>query len=306
MKRTLFGILPLLLLLTGCLEFEEQTLTYSYDAKADTLRIFQDYHGIFGGDSKGELSNDELDQLKSVLTTQRTFFFCNWIFELNLPLFREELDKLKTSEGRKESKLSDANAAKAEQLLNLLLENVRVENGDFYLDAKGRLCGVQKVTLTRVSKIIAAGNACFPVFLKGEAENDGVSAEEKALYLKSAARGGEFVRLEGDRLSFRFPLLRAEYEKSFAPGSTDAKQLAEFKRCGGRVSFADDELALSIGSPAETQTTLTLSFSGEEKPYEPNAIAAVKKQAAIREKFDPQAAAKEFLGQAGSSGGKGK
>ena len=44
---------------------------------------------------------------------------------------------------------------------------------------------------------------------------------------------------------------------------------------------------------------LTYSFS--EKPYEPNAFAAVEKHTAIRQKLDPQAVAKEFLGQAGGS-----
>src|SRR5438477_5063230 len=47
-----------LALFTGCLEFEQQTLTYRYDAKTDTLRIFQSYQGIFGADAKDGLSQD--------------------------------------------------------------------------------------------------------------------------------------------------------------------------------------------------------------------------------------------------------
>ena len=76
-----------LALFTGCLEFEQQTLTYRYDAKTDTLRIFQSYQGIFGADAKDGLSQDELAQLDSVLTGQRTFFFANWIFELESERF---------------------------------------------------------------------------------------------------------------------------------------------------------------------------------------------------------------------------
>src|SRR5262245_49230124 len=70
-------------LVTGCLEFEQQTLTYRYDAKTDTLRIFQSYQGIFGADGNDGLSKDELEQLNSVLTGQRTFFFSNWVWEFN-------------------------------------------------------------------------------------------------------------------------------------------------------------------------------------------------------------------------------
>src|SRR5919198_2743031 len=81
-----FPLLPLALL-TGCLEFGKQTMSYHYDKATDTLRIFQDYHGIFGEDAKGKpgegLSAEEQEQLESVLKGQRTFFFSNWIFEYN-------------------------------------------------------------------------------------------------------------------------------------------------------------------------------------------------------------------------------
>ena len=43
-----------LALLTGCLEFERQTLTYRYDAKTDKLRIFHSYQGIFGADIESD------------------------------------------------------------------------------------------------------------------------------------------------------------------------------------------------------------------------------------------------------------
>src|SRR5881409_2309150 len=48
-----------LALFSGCLEFEQQTLTYRYDAKTDTLRIFQSYQGIFGADAKDRLSQKQ-------------------------------------------------------------------------------------------------------------------------------------------------------------------------------------------------------------------------------------------------------
>jgi len=62
----LFVLLPILWL-TGCLEFEDQTLTYRYDASTDTLRIFQDYHGIFGADDTAKVTDAEMEQLDSVL-----------------------------------------------------------------------------------------------------------------------------------------------------------------------------------------------------------------------------------------------
>src|SRR5262245_53638118 len=181
-----------LALLTGCLEFEQQTLTYRYDTKTDTLRIFQSYQGIFGGDGNNGLSKDELEQLNSVLTGQRTFFFANWIWEFNRDALRETVDKLKQPDAQQELKLDPAGLARAETLLKVVLDNVTVENGPFYFDQHGKLCGVQQVTLKQCSKIIAAANPAVRDYLKIEAAKDDTSAENRSLYLKSAERQREY------------------------------------------------------------------------------------------------------------------
>ncbi|MBG87739.1 MAG: hypothetical protein CMO80_12660 [Verrucomicrobiales bacterium] len=72
-------------MLAGCIEWDHQEVRYRYDAKADRLRIFQNYEGIYGADKKDSLSSSERSQLKSVLAGGRTFFFANWIVEINLP-----------------------------------------------------------------------------------------------------------------------------------------------------------------------------------------------------------------------------
>jgi hypothetical protein len=74
MKRSFAFVFVPLFLLAGCIEFERQSVTYAYDAPTDTLKIFQNYHGIFGGDATNSLSKEELNQLDSVLNSQRTFF----------------------------------------------------------------------------------------------------------------------------------------------------------------------------------------------------------------------------------------
>jgi len=97
MTKRLFPLFSVacLALFTGCLDFEQQTLTYRYDAKTDTLRIFQSYQGIFGEDTNDGLSPDEIEQLDSVLSGQRTFFFANWIWEYNHDELRQTMDELK-------------------------------------------------------------------------------------------------------------------------------------------------------------------------------------------------------------------
>ena len=102
-KKTLhrFGLLLLACAISGCVEFQEQTMSYRYDKAADELRIFQDYRGIFGGGDGAdslpgtELSAREQGELESVLEGQHTFFFANWIFEYDreaMETLREKLD----------------------------------------------------------------------------------------------------------------------------------------------------------------------------------------------------------------------
>ena len=286
-------LLACLVLLTGCLEFEQQTLTYRYDAKTDMLRIFQVYKGIFGADGNDGLSKDELEQVDSVLTGQRTFFFSNWIWEFNRNALRETMDELKKPSAQQESKMEPAALVRAETLLNLVLENVSVENGPFYLDQQGKLCGVQRVTVKQCSKIIAAANPVIRDYLKVEAAKDDTSAENRSLYLKSAERQREYIKIDGNQFRLTLPFPRQDYEKTFGPNASDTRMIEQFKRCGGKISFAKDELSLIAGEPTNTTASVTLSDS--TKPYVPNALETVKKRASIELQFDAEAAAKRFV-----------
>jgi len=70
----------------------------------------------------------------------------------------------------------------------------------------------------------------------------------------------------------------------------DAEQIVQFKRCGGKIAFANDELTLIAGEPMNKTTTITLPVSG--KPSVPNAL---KKPASIQRQFDAEPAAKTFV-----------
>ena len=286
----LFVLLPMLWL-TGCLEFEDQTLTYRYDASTDTLRIFQDYHGIFGADDTTKLTDPEVEQLDSVLKGQRTFFFANWILEYNREQLREALEELKDPQKRKE--MTETASARFEKLLTLAVDNVRVENNGFYFDAKGRLCGNQKVTVTRVTKLIAAGNDALREMIKAEAGKQETSADDKAVLLKAEAGPGDFIQLQGTALTVRVPMTPREYAEMMDPGSSDARLLTEFRRQGGRITITNDLVTFGLGAPTNTVTALTLPMA--KKPYVPNAVDSVRKRAGILEKFDASLAARAFL-----------
>ena len=288
-----------LLWLAGCLEFEDQTLTYRYDAKTDTLRIFQDYHGIYGAKDKSQLEEEEITQLDSVLKGQRTFFFNNWVSEFDKERLKELLGELKDPVKRKEGNEPEAVLVANEKLLMLAIDNVSVVNGRFYVDAKGRLSATQRVTVTQVSRLIAAGNVAISAALKTEAAKDSTSSEDKVSILKALQGPADFIRLEGNVLTVHFPMSRGAFDKTLTDEDSGARQWREFKRQGGKVSYANGQGTWAFGSPTDTATILTLPvFVG---PYVTNAVAEVRKRAGIVEKFDASAAAKEFVNSSAAS-----
>ena len=167
-------LLALAAMLAGCIEFDRQTVTYEHDAQADTLRIHQTYHGLYGADDVTKLTDTERDQLADVMRGQRTFFFANWIFELNV----ERLQTTLAESGVPETNsLKEAQRRATTNLVALLIANVRVENGNFYADDQGRPCGTQRVTLRQVSKLIEAGNAVIRRGLEVELKDQTTPAE---------------------------------------------------------------------------------------------------------------------------------
>ena len=59
-------------------------------------------------------------------------------------------------------------AGPAIRLLQMPLKNIHGENGIFFLNAKGRLCATQRVTLTNVSEILQATNAVLREYAKDQ------------------------------------------------------------------------------------------------------------------------------------------
>ena len=291
-KVRVFLTLLGLALLAGCIEFKSQTLTYTHDTTTDTLRIFQDYHGIFGGDNPKELTSAEAEQLDSVLNSQRTFFFGNWISEISHNQLRDRLDKLASPEMQKENEneLDPPAREHLEQLITLLLENSHMQNGTFFMDKEGKLAAVQHVTISNVSKLISVGNMVIRDAYKTEARNSKTQAEERKLYEKSSESQQDYIKLEGNRLTVRLPLTRTHYEEHM---SHAADELDEFKKNGGSTVFTNDEVVITIGRPTDKLTRLTMSVS--DKPFTTNLLNVVKGRSLLKPKFEPEGEAQRFL-----------
>ncbi|MGV3756770.1 MAG: hypothetical protein ACO1QS_15410 [Verrucomicrobiota bacterium] len=295
-KIALIFSFALLVLLCGCLQFEEQSMSYRYDEKTDTLYIFQEYRGISAGQGEG-LSEDEIRQLESVIKTERTFFFANWITEFDREALREHRNELKNPPADKKSELSEEERKLVLELLDLALANVKVENGPFYFDAEKRLCGVQKVTVKKVSELIRNANKVIPIVIKDSAKDE-EDAADKAVLVKMLEKRREFIWLEKNTLNWVWPMTKADHEKNFGAGGEAQLAVEAFKRSGGSIEFKEDEVHFRIGTLTDRITTLAMPVAKAEKDYKgykPNAVEEVKKRAVILEKFDVEAARKEFL-----------
>ena len=289
--------------LTGCIEFERQTVSYRYDAKSDTIRFFQHYQGIFGASNTDELSDEEQSQLNSVLTTERTFFFSNWVFEFNRETIREWLAELKTPEGLEKFKGDVAALPRLEKLLKLVLDSVRVENVGFHIGDGGKLCGAQRVTMKNASQIITAANEVIRDAYKQVAAKPETAVEERAILEKSVARQQAYIALDGNRLRVRLPVTRTDYDREFSPDAKPSKQVGELVQSGGSLAFDNNELIATFGGVKDDVTTLTLSMS--EKQYVSNLLEVVKRKPGLKGAFDVKAAVAEFLAAPKSEGKKG-
>lgn len=283
----------------GCIEFVSQTLTFRYDAAADTLLIHQQYHGIFGGQEKTEkLDAKEQGELRAVVADETTYFFANWILELSVANLRRAAAEPIVADA---AKTPESLAAERElaTLAGLLAENVRVGSGPFFRDASGRLCAVQRVTVGRFSRVLAQVNVVLRASAKAAALDPKQGAAARALLAKLADPASEFFVAGSGQLGLRVPDCTAELAAFRAALSeNEAKEFAQseaaFAAMGGRRETRDGLTVCTLGRAADPQTAVAHGVS--EKPYVPNAEAYAQAQFGIATAFDPVADLHAFFG----------
>jgi hypothetical protein len=284
----------LLCFMTGCLEFERQTMSFRHDSDTDTLYIFQDYPGIFGEEDPVSLTEAEMDQMASVMQGERTFFFNNWITEYNRKLLTE---KQQTPKGELDA--DEAYEASIRALLEAALANVKVENVGFYLNRQNQLCGAQRVTVKNISKVLAALNKVLLFVARDEAGKDDKSEVQKKLLLKFAESSQKALRLDGNRLEIRWPATAEDCGKF----KDQTPQGRAFRESGGEVNHTDGMIILTLGKKDAKSVSLTMPFS--DKPYSDNSLIEATKYG-VMEWYDAIGAAKTFLEGAASMGGRRK
>ncbi|HET9217794.1 MAG TPA: hypothetical protein VFR18_12490, partial [Terriglobia bacterium] len=244
--------------LCGCIDFDDQVLTYTHDVSTDRLLVYKDYHGIRGSDSDG-LSEWEEEQLLSSWMEPRIFLFENWP-SLSLDELREGLAKPLPSG---ESELDHVFETAYRKLVATVVASTHISNGPFYYDDAGRLSGVQRVTFHNLTELITLVNDSIRAnYAKGAADatNDG---ETRSRLTRAAADPRPFVLLDGNRITARLSRSKDEYLRDL-----DEPVFQMLLESGMKMTFADGITTLTIGHVESGKTKLLFGQHREDRPMD--------------------------------------
>lgn len=202
MRRTfpVYCLLLSTLILAGCVDFEEQTLSYRYDRENDRLLIFQLYRGIHADKGMEGPTEEEKEELHSVMHGERTFFFSNWLMEYDRSVWEDTLRKVPEKQEERPDALKPLHQAGL-HFFERLLESVAVVNGAFFLCEDGRLCGYQFAKLSNASALVSLANALITQeYLADPLDKLTPGNQER---VRAFAQTGAWLSLEDARLRIR-------------------------------------------------------------------------------------------------------
>lgn len=284
MMITRLALVLVVLFLSSCIDFTGQTVTFRYDAQADRLYIFQLFEGIHGDDDGTELSSREIEQLESVIKGQRTFFFDNNFIEFDRADIEASVKNL-------EAKKQKTEAVKLELAVKkLVVANVNIQSGEFFLNQRNQLSGYQYITVDHFSALLEAINRVI--------NHEVVNAKVFGKYKVSQAHlekvvAGEFVwiKMKGNRLIVTLPISYADYlnekmemaarlreplEKEFATAKSIQKSIQwsfypyiALIENDIQISYDNNAVTVAVGHPESRETPFYMRRAGT---YNPNAV----------------------------------
>ncbi|MCB9884296.1 MAG: hypothetical protein H6838_02325 [Planctomycetes bacterium] len=260
MKRHLLPVLlPLLFLLSGCLEFDAQDVVIHHDAANDRVDVLLIYRGLIaeGDPSDGNQIKEALGDLDKCLATGEFAFWCNWPFKVDPTL-------------------------EPKGLRQDLLQHLEVENGGLFTDPLGKLCGYQFVRIVKATEFFAKLDNALQVALQAgllagfpddKGPNHKVDADTRD-YVKEFLREKEkMIVAAPGHLELRLPCSAADHRwlkgrleryalLNAAREMVRREGVAELRASGGsvlRTSVADESVALA-GPDVEKSLAKAPSF----------------------------------------------
>jgi hypothetical protein len=277
-------------LLSGCVEFEHQVLTYS--VVDNELIIFQEYHGIYGEapeksddkktqKKKTDLTDAEKQEIHSIIYGERTFFFNNWITEYHRAELLEEVTRLEHP--GKQLSASDKQQRRIWlPLIKLLLASVSVSNGEFYFDSRRRLSGYQVVRVKNVNQLVAQANHSISMAILEEKTDPDADDQERKLLARQKAlaeAGHNWIEVNGNLINVSFPAS----QKEFLEAESEAKAYSSISSRALAVAYREGLMAISIGHPGDEPVIISKQLPG---PYTTNAVNHIMSEYGINETLD--------------------
>ena len=204
LRLALAALLPCLM--TGCLEFEKQTVYVAFPKDRDEVDALLVYEGVGVEGNNPEALTEAKKQLEPFAKEQA---FCLWVWPLAIDLTPEPKDP-----------------PEQKQLKELLRKHLTIKNGAFFTSADGKLNAYQTITIRDVSKLIATTNDMIsesilnekpaepkpPEVKPGEPkppEPKKVDKETQELIRKAARNHYAWAKLTPGQLSVNIPMTPA-------------------------------------------------------------------------------------------------
>jgi hypothetical protein len=189
-------LLSMLFLLSGCLEFDAQEITFRYDAKQDRIDALVVYRGLFaesGSGSSDKPMEKALTDLDEAMKNGQFAFWCNWPLKVDPTV--------------------DAGPGRA------LLPHMEVETGGLFTDPKGVLCGYQFVRIREAKAFLQMLNTMLEVgvqaaTLAGVGSNGATHkfhADTREALREFLRSGEKMLVLEPGRIELRMPCAQSDH-----------------------------------------------------------------------------------------------
>lgn len=289
-KKTLYflSIVLLSVFLASCVEFKKQSMTYCYNSEKDELRIFQAYEGIYAEGQDGKITDIAKQQLGDVIMGQRTFFFANWILEYDRKEIQKHIAQSKDKTPSEEFEKAFLEIAK------LLVDSVKVTNGQFYLNKDKELCAYQEVTVSNVSKLIVKVNQLGILGLKPE--NIKKIGKDNLNQARIVLELCKSLRLDGNQLKVTCSQSMEEYLKMRETVSKKKELSSLFLKKNLQINRDDSITTFVLGNKDAAQTQIEVSNLFENHEYNPLVLDYVRGHLDVKENLDVDKIRDKFLG----------
>jgi len=155
-----FALFGLALLQAGCVTFEKETIVIVFPRDSQQIKVLLVYEGLRVNRPEAAALKTAKEQLARFVTTGQEFCLGD-NFMLHFDLSEDKKDNL-TSRAQKV----------------LLRQNLAIENGSFFQDKQGKLCGFQTITIRDGNRLSTAVNAMLSAALSQMA-SQGLAEESK-------------------------------------------------------------------------------------------------------------------------------